>query len=266
MDFLVMSQNKKFYDYPMHDHEFWEILLNIEGSGTAIIDKQKYDFCPGTIFCIRPGIRHSKKAEDGFIDGSILLSDFCFKSEKENVLVFQDDARHSFYSLFRLAYEYPLNQATDIYAERFLRSILDAMQNLLCHWKDSTYKNPEVLRVKKILSDHVSDIHFSLNDVIGSTSYSPNHFRKLFKEQCGCSPLQYLNQLKVQKAKQQILQHKTIMTINEIAHSCGFEDPYYFSRVFKKISGLSPMQYYKQSRQTLPAPNVEDEFNKYPLS
>lgn len=149
MDFLVMSQNKKFYDYPMHDHEFWEILLNIEGSGTAIIDKQKYDFCPGTIFCIRPGIRHSKKAEDGFIDGSILLSDFCFKSEKENVLVFQDDARHSFYSLFMLAYEYPLNQATDIYAERFLRSILDAMQNLLCHWKDSTYKNPEVLRVKK---------------------------------------------------------------------------------------------------------------------
>ncbi len=254
MDFFVMGQNKKFYYYPLHQHDYWEVLLNIEGNGIAVIDGKEYSFCPGTIFCIRPGIRHSKKAEEGFIDGGFLLDDFCFKSEPDNVLVFQDDDRQSFYSLFKLAHGYPMNPAMDVYGEHFLRSILDAMQNLLCHWKYVTYKNADVLRVQKVLADHVSDIHFQMDELIRSTSYSPNHFRKLFKEQCGCSPLQYFNQLKVQLAKQQILQHKTVMTMNEIARACGFEDPYYFSRVFKKYAGLSPMQFYKQSSEPMPTP------------
>lgn len=251
MNFLIASQNKKFYNYPSHSHAFWEMLLNIEGSGTAVIDGETYDFQPGTIFCIRPGTMHSKSADDGFVDGSILLMDFCLESDPGNVFLFQDDERNSFYSLFQLALDYPLDPSTDVFAERFLRSVLDAMQNLLCHWKHVNCKNPEVLRVQKILSDHVSDLHFDLGKVIHETSYSPNHFRKLFKEQCNRSPLQYYNMMKIQRAKELLLHHKSILTIQQIAHNCGFEDPYYFSRLFKKIAGVSPMQYYKQSRENM---------------
>lgn len=251
MEYFVMSQDKTFYDYPQHCHELWEVLMNIEGCGTATIDGEKYPFRPGTIFCIRPGVMHSKQAENGFLDGSILVRDFCFESDPDNVLVFQDDDRQSFYSLFKLTHGYPLDPVSDIYAERFLRNILDAMQNLLRHWRDQPCKNSEVLRVRKILADHVSDPDFDINAVIGNTSYSPNHFRKLFKEQCGCSPLRYYSQLKIQMAKQQILHYKTVLSIDEIARRCGFADPFYFSRVFKKITGLSPMQFYKQSLEDI---------------
>lgn len=252
MDFLVMSQNKKFYQYPPHFHEFWEILLNMEGAGTALVDGQEYAFGPGTIFCIRPECVHSKQSEEGFVDGSILVRDFCFAGEEEKVLVFEDDERSSFYLLFRLAYEYPMNPATDVYGERFLRSILDAMQNLLCHWRNDTCKNPDVLYVQKVLAEHVADPDFKLDALLEGLSYSPNHFRALFKEQCGCAPLQYYNQLKIQLARQQILQNKSIMTISEIAARCGFSDPYYFSRMFKKHTGTSPMQYYKNSKAAIP--------------
>lgn len=251
MEYLVMSQNKRFIDYPEHCHELWEILVNIDGTGTAVIDGADFPFRPGTIFCIRPGVMHSKHSESGFLDGSILVRDFCFESEPENVLAFEDDERQSFYSLFRLTHEYPADPGTDVYAERFLRNILDAMQNLLCHWKDQTCKNSEVLRVRKILADHVNDSDFDINAVIRSTSYSPNHFRKLFREQCGYSPLQYYNRLKVQMAKEQILHYKAFLSMDEISRRCGFTDPFYFSRVFKKITGLSPMQFYRQSRQDI---------------
>lgn len=252
MDFLVMTQNKKFYNYPPHYHEYWEILLNIEGEGTAIVDGRQYSFRPGTIFCIRPGILHSKCSADGFVDGSILLRDFCFGSEAEDLFIFQDDERQSFYLLFKLGYEFPMNPATDLYGERFLRSLMDAMQNLLSHWRDDAGKNKDVLYVQKTLAAHVSDANFKLEGLIASTSYSPNHFRKLFKDQCGCSPLQYYNKLKIQRAKQLLLQYKSIMSISEIARNCGFEDPYYFSRAFRKETGLSPMQFYQQSKKNIP--------------
>ena len=242
-----MSQNKKIYDYPIHSHELWEVLLNIEGSGTAVIDGIDYEFHPGTIFCIRPGIPHCKKSKNGFVDGSVLIRDFCFKSENSDVLVFNDDDRHTFYYLFKAALEYPMNPAKDFYAERFLRSVVDAMQNLLNHWKQTQLMNPEVLRVQRILAAHVEDLSFDINAVISKTSYSPNHFRKIFKDQCGYAPLQYYYQLKMQLAKKLILQNKSINTISEIAQMCGFEDPYYFSRVFKKVEGVSPIQFYHDS-------------------
>lgn len=254
MDYLIPVRTRKFYDYPEHTHEVWEILFNIEGRGTAIIDGESCPFEEGTIFCIRPGVVHKKKAEEGFRDVSIMLTDFCFQSEPENFFVFQDDERESFGTLFRLAYQYPMNPASDVFAERFLRSILDAMQNLLSHWRFAGQQNTEVLRVQKILMEHISDSDFDVSRVVAETPYSPNYFRKLFKDECGCSPLQFYHRLKIQLAKQQLVQYKDVFTVEEIARNCGFEDPYYFSRVFKKIAGVSPMQYYKRSRGALQLP------------
>lgn len=248
MDFLVMSRNQKIRQYPSHSHEMWEVLLNMEGTGIAQINGQDYPFREGTIFCIRPGIFHSKRSVEGFVDGSVMIRDFCFKDEKADVLVFQDDERRTFFSLFQISFQYPLNPATDIYAERFLRSVVDAMQNLLRHWRAVPSQSKEVRRAMKQMADHVSDAHFDISRVVEASGYSPNHFRKLFREQCGYSPLQYYLRLKVQLAKQQILQNESIMSMQEIARLCGFEDPFYFSRLFRKIEGVSPMQFLKESK------------------
>ena len=76
IDFLIMSQNKKIFDSPAHTHEMWEIMLNIEENGIALIDGSPFEFQLGTIFCIHPGIPHSKSAEQDFLDGCVLIRDF----------------------------------------------------------------------------------------------------------------------------------------------------------------------------------------------
>lgn len=70
-------------------------------------------------------------------------------------------------------------------------------------------------------------------------------FRKRFTAAAGASPMQYVQRIRMQMAKEQLSGSEK--TVRQIAFSCGFTDPYYFSRVFKKSEGLSPLQFRKET-------------------
>lgn len=70
---------------------------------------------------------------------------------------------------------------------------------------------------------------------------STSFFFKKFKRDTGYSPIAYFNLLKIQKACQLI--HSNRCSISEIGSEIGIDDPYYFSRLFKKQMGVSPRQY-----------------------
>jgi len=72
-------------------------------------------------------------------------------------------------------------------------------------------------------------------------SYS--RFRSLFKSQTGTAPHQYLLDIRINKAKE--LLADTRLTVSEIAEQLGFASVYYFSRLFKNRSGMTPTQYRK---------------------
>ena len=72
---------------------------------------------------------------------------------------------------------------------------------------------------------------------------SESYFHMLFKKWSGLSPVDYRNHLRVAHAKSML--HNTSMSICEIANAVGFEDQFYFSRVFKTITGVSPQKYRK---------------------
>lgn len=81
----------------------------------------------------------------------------------------------------------------------------------------------------------------TLDDLAKEANLSISHYSIKFKRKTGKSPLDYFIQLKVQKACQ-LLDH-TSLRINEISLAVGYDDPYYFSRIFKKIMYLSPSEY-----------------------
>lgn len=78
----------------------------------------------------------------------------------------------------------------------------------------------------------------SLSAVAGMSLW---HYSHQFKHWVGKSPIDYLNSIRINKAKEQLLQSG--MRVKEVASQVGFEDEFYFSRKFKKAAGISPKEY-----------------------
>jgi AraC-like DNA-binding protein len=80
-----------------------------------------------------------------------------------------------------------------------------------------------------------------LEEIASSANLSASHYSFLFKKKTGFSPIEYFNHLKMQQACQYLL--FTNLRIKNIALKLGMEDPYYFTRMFTKVMGISPKSY-----------------------
>ncbi|MBN1908661.1 MAG: helix-turn-helix domain-containing protein [Pirellulales bacterium] len=85
----------------------------------------------------------------------------------------------------------------------------------------------------------------TLNDLARIACMSPTHYSNVFRRREACPPMEYFNRLRVQKACE--LLQGTNLQIQQIAHSLGFNDPFYFSRLFRGLVGKSPSD-YRQGR------------------
>lgn len=81
----------------------------------------------------------------------------------------------------------------------------------------------------------------SLDDIANSIGLSRSHATLIFKSETGYSPVTFFTHLKIQHSCTLLKYSNT--SIKEISYNLGYEDQYYFSRVFKKIIGVSPLQY-----------------------
>ena len=81
----------------------------------------------------------------------------------------------------------------------------------------------------------------TLQDVLNYIGYSQSHFSVIFKKKTGESPIAYFNRLKIEYACK--LLKETDLKINQICFKIGIEDPFYFSRLFSKTTGMSPSEY-----------------------
>ena len=94
-----------------------------------------------------------------------------------------------------------------------------------------------------ILENYASDI--SLDDVSREVNVSPYYFSKLFKEEAGENFIEYLTGIRMEKAKQLLLQEGR--SIKEIGMLVGYGDPNYFSRIFKKQTEMTPREFREKN-------------------
>jgi len=107
-------------------------------------------------------------------------------------------------------------------------------------------------RVQKTLAflrDHLAE-SIDLTRLARHAHLSPSRLSHLFREQVGQTPLQYLERLRVDRARQ--LLELTAHPVQDIARRVGFDSPFYFSLRFKKQTGQSPRQYRRAAQQPDP--------------
>ena len=135
-------------------------------------------------------------------------------------------------------------------------AVLAALGNLLISYIltfcPRTY-SPAVRALREDIDQRFADGTFSTDAAIRKLPLNYDYVRKLFKKETGVTPHEYLTKVRMQRAKDILLSGVTNRysnySVTQIAEACGFADPLYFSRVFKKYYGVAPSHYLK---------NVED--------
>ncbi|MBN2222165.1 MAG: helix-turn-helix domain-containing protein, partial [Vallitaleaceae bacterium] len=89
------------------------------------------------------------------------------------------------------------------------------------------------------------DVHYKkdlrLKEVAEEVSISPQYFSKVFKDELGYNFIDYLTKVRMEKAKLLLKDAKT--SVKEICFEIGYNDPNYFSRLFKRLEGMSPTEF-----------------------
>ncbi len=104
----------------------------------------------------------------------------------------------------------------------------------------------ELKGIVTYIEENYQDKNLSLKQVATRFFLTGNYLSKQMKKEFGFSFVEYVMNYRIQKAQELLKNEHNFYTIQEIANKVGYEDPHYFSRVFKKITGKTPLQFQKE--------------------
>jgi two-component system, response regulator YesN len=121
-------------------------------------------------------------------------------------------------------------------------TLQDELMSIANHIHSMYYsQSKDIMAIaKEYIADHF-DKAITLEEVAEVVNLSPQYFSKIFKERAECSFIDYLTELRVERAKELIRSKQK--SVKEVCFHVGYKDPNYFSRVFKKYTGISPSDY-----------------------
>jgi transcriptional regulator GlxA family with amidase domain len=90
------------------------------------------------------------------------------------------------------------------------------------------------------MTDHINE-PLQVATLAALANVSPSHFFALFKKRTGCPPMDYFTRLRMRHASR--LLGSTSASVKEVAAALGYDDPFYFSRVFKSVHQVPPSRY-----------------------
>lgn len=264
---FYVSKCKMIKNGVYHDHDYAELAYILSGKGKYLVDGKEYDVEAGDLVICNPGVKHThivtntKEPTIEFIAG---FTDFHFKNMAQNSIELEGGA-----CIIHTTAELKQDLTMHCYAiiaekescnpgkyfmfkARLMQMLLLIMREILidedyeqtgCDF-ESYNKNYAVKRIVKYLNENYNK-KISLEQIAHNMYLSPVYISKIFKEETGESPINYLIKIRLEKARD-ILIKSNDTSIKSIANEVGYEDAYHFSKLFKKYYGISPLYYRKR--------------------
>lgn len=127
--------------------------------------------------------------------------------------------------------------------EQTIRDAVEKIEGELVHKDSGVYEAKElnaVEEVKKYLEKHYNEV-ITRNDVENLVHLNRDHINREFKDATGYTLMEYIQYYRICIAKK--LLRETQSTVSEICIEIGYDHPAYFAKIFKKRTGLSPLEY-----------------------
>ncbi|ANW97830.1 AraC family transcriptional regulator [Thermoclostridium stercorarium subsp. thermolacticum DSM 2910] len=278
MDFKIINPHhfnprvlfimRRFFDQAnkteSHSHDFLSLIYILGGEGKYEVGGKIYDVGAGTFFICNPEVTHHRilTGKQRIEEFHVGISDLHLKGLPENYLI--PKGEEPLFGLNRYRQEV-ISCINEIISEQqrndetsvlMLKCIVMKLLVYIIKERYFSVCRPEkdVIPIERYGKTAMVDniIAFlnenymkpiSLAQISANTYLSPVYVSKVFKDATGESPINYLIHLRLSKACE--LLESSDASVKEIARQVGYTDAYYFSKLFKKYYGISPMHYRK---------------------
>ena len=253
-------------------HDFWELVYVDAGEIDVIAGEEHVILTQGQCFLHPPLEYHNVIARGSF--ASVFITSFECHSSGIHLLghrpLQMDEAQQRMiariFSEGQKAYEGPFDlmarpmlirsKHAAYGAEQMVKTYLEQLiiRLVRSHTEQLEAADPRPLRaappnetrtriidtILAILAEHLGQ-ELSLDEICQQLAFSRSYLERLFYEEMNCGIKQYFTRMKVERAKELISEQRFSFT--EIAAMLGFSSIHYFSRTFKKFTGMTPTQY-----------------------
>jgi AraC-like DNA-binding protein len=219
-------------------------------------DDKSWKIVAGSVFLLFPGIPHwyAPDKETGWDEHwvgfsgnypmSLLEQDFLSTRQPVLHVGLYESLMENFQDLVDIAKAEP-----PAFQQRLGALIINLIAQIRSYTKEKKFGSDAEEIIRRARFRFVENLHAPLDieEFAAQLGLDYASFRKLFKSYTGLSPYQYFLQLKIHRA-QHLLQEDNL-SVKEIAFMLGFDNQYYFSRIFKKKTGSPPSQWRNQRSQ-----------------
>ena len=263
-------------------HDFWEFLCVDRGEVEVTADNHHYTLKRGEIIFHKPNEFHGLKANGTVAPNLVVVSFQCnspaMRFFEEKILTIDEIERNLLASIIIEARNAFSSKLDDPYLEELIRTpvyhlgseqlIFLYIQQFLIHvyrrYSISEYQTPSVPSTKPIsdtenykriltyLENNLST-HLTIDQICRANLIGRSQLQKLFREKNNCGVIDYFCRMKISAARQMIRNQD--LNFTQIADRLGYTSIHYFSRQFKKITGMSPSEYASSIKLLSEEPN-----------